>query len=141
MKLYFKHLLFFYCIAFISCSDSNQQTNNNNKEKTPTENSIESISCDSALFMLIQSTDISTDLKNKEFSIDGFENDTLLIKISHRNEVEPGSFVDAADGFLSIDIKNIKIYQVLYEVDSLNELKCDKGNLEYYILHCQSNWE
>lgn len=97
---------------------------------------LSSISCDSCLHLLIHSATIDPDLKNKLAINDGIQNDHLLIKIYHENEAEPGAIVDAADGFLSIDLKNRVLYKVIIEEDTLAEVKCDTALLNYYIVHC-----
>lgn len=97
---------------------------------------LDSLSCDSVLHLLVISADVPDELKDKLVAEDGGNYDTLLIKISHRNEAEPGAIVDAADGFLAIDMKHQKLYQVAREVDSLMEVKCDTHILGHYIARC-----
>ena len=122
--------------CLLSCNNSS------NQKSEPPKSSIEKpssfISCDSSLNLLIQSTDISGELKNKEAIQDGITDDTLLIKLYHSNEAEKGSYVDASDGFLSIDLKNKKMFQLVVETDSLKAIKFDEKLLENYIKNCLS---
>jgi len=127
-----------FCSIFVAaamgCSTSfykEQQANASLKSEN-----LNSILCDSVLNLLVYSSDLSSDLKGKTVTQDGLEDDSLLIKISHDNEVDPGAVVDAADGFLTIDIKNKKLYQNVIETNSLKEVKCDMDILDRYIHHC-----
>jgi|GEM_PF-4917332 hypothetical protein len=94
------------------------------------------LSCSDALRQLIKSSEVFPNLDSLNIKHDGMENDTLLIKVSHSNEVEPGAFVDAADGFMRIDMKGEKLLRVMIAEERDDEVACDKKLLHYYITHC-----
>lgn len=127
------YLLLVFAGLFASCTGS--QPHVHSVENTAATR-LYSLSCDSVLHLLVISANIPDDLKDKLVAEDGVNNDTLLIKISHRNEAEPGAFVDAADGFLCIDLKNKNLFRVAIETDSLIAIHCDQHLLAHYIVKC-----
>ena len=132
MKL-FHYLLLVFAGLYASCTGSQPHVH---KVDNTAATRLDSLSCDSVLHLLVISADIPDDLKDKLVAEDGVNNDTMLIKISHRNEAEPGAFVDAADGFLSIDMKNKNLFRVAIETDSLIAVNWDQYLLAHYIIKC-----
>jgi hypothetical protein len=119
-------------LILVACSNTPGNDNKGNAEA----NHFEKISCDSLLKSLVKSTGEYPNQFNWEANQDGVSNDTLLIKVSHENEAEPGAYVDAADGFLSIDLKSHKLYVLNIETNTLVHAKYDESMLDYYIKHC-----
>lgn len=134
MKIY---LLSFTVLAsaLLSCDNSKSSTPQLTEAATRA-TYLDSLTCDSVLHLLVISAGVPDELKDKLVAEDGGTYDTLLIKISHRNEAEPGAFVDAADGFLEIDMKHQKLFRVAREVDSLIAVQCDTHILGHYISRC-----
>lgn len=124
-----------FAFMYMNCSNSKPRISHTNNT-TSTFSHLDSLSCDSVLHLLVISSSVPAELKDKHVAEDGGNNDTLLVKISHENEAEPGAFVDAADGFLRIDMKYKKLFQVAREVDSLMEVECDPTILAHYISKC-----
>ena len=127
--------LFFAGIIMMGCSDMDKSAGNTTVAQG---NYLDSVSCDSCRRMLISSTNINIALKSTLSKEDGLNNDTLLIKLYHRNESEPGNYFEAADGFINIDMKKKKVFLVNIAEEKLEEVTCDKAILNHYITKCLS---
>jgi len=126
----------FFFICFVGCvNDKNTQSKNSQYAF------LDSISCDSCLHILIYTSELDKDLKNKKMVKDGISDSSLLIKIYHENEAEKGAVFDAADCFLEINLKNKRLLKDVLETNSAIEIKCDKYILNYYIKHCIDSFD
>ncbi len=161
--MYFKHLSIIVFLVFLiifnnSCSNNtnpkqtaiiidsieNATINYNKTNKRIVDsaiaakkiNDLNSISCDSCLHLLLLSSEIETELKNKSCRADGIENNILLLKIYHENEAEPGAYVEAVDAWLNIDLTTKKLLKVMISDGTSLPIKCDEQVLNHYISHC-----
>ena len=94
------------------------------------------ISCDSCLRLLVMSANIDKELKTEHLIKDGINDGKLFVKIYTEAHPEPGVVFDAADGWLSIDLKNNQLYMMDVADDSLIPVECDTALLKHYIQHC-----
>ena len=120
----------FVSLALFSCSDT---LKSNDKNIVSGHSYLDSVSADSCVHLLVQSTSINQQLKNELAKEDGISNDTMLIKLYHNTEVKPGSFIEAADGFINVDLKKKRVFYVNMTEEKLEEVTFDKVILQYYI--------
>ena len=97
---------------------------------------LDSIPCDSVLYMLVQSSDLDSSLKNIPVMQNGINNDTVLVELYHENEVEPGAFAIGAESWLNLVVTNRTLYKCSINDDTLSELKCNTKIMNFYINHC-----